>query len=199
MHDQLHRGDWTRQLKTFYSQTTETLIKEKSFKLMGTNFINVVRDYAHIAPVQFAARTFGLPLKTKDNPKGVYTERELYAILALIFMCIFYEVDPVKVFPTRQAAKTVAGQLGELIEAHVKSVQGMFTSKPKKGDLAGYGVDLVKGLSKGGLSNRDIAWGELLPAAGAVVPNISHAVSSTLLFSCSILLDADLNQVLSIS
>ncbi|KAK5629121.1 hypothetical protein RRF57_004836 [Xylaria bambusicola] len=180
MHDQLYRGEWASQLKTFYSQTTETLIKEKSFKLMGTNFIDVVKNFAQVAPVQFAARTFGLPLKTKDNPKGVYNEQELYAILALIFMCAFYDVDPVKVFPMRQAAKTVAGQLGELIEAHVKSVKGMFASKPKKGDLASYGADLIKGLSKGGMSNRDIAWSELLPAAGATVPNISHVFSQSL-------------------
>ncbi|KAI1428685.1 linoleate diol synthase [Xylaria sp. FL1777] len=180
MHDQLYRGEWTSHLKMFYSQTTDKLIQEKSYKLGGTNFLDVIRDIGHIAPVQFAARTFGLPLKTKDNPKGIYNEQELYAVLALVFACIFYEVDPVKSFPLRYTAKTVTGQLGKLIEAHVKSVKGLFASKPKKGDLAAYGSDLIKGLSKEGMSNRDIAWHELLPAAGATVPNISHVFAQSL-------------------
>jgi prostaglandin-endoperoxide synthase 1/linoleate 10R-lipoxygenase len=179
MHDQLFRGDWTSHLKSFYSQTTDRLIEEKSYKLVGTNFIDIVRDVGHAAPVHFAARTFGLPLKTKDNPKGIYTEQELYAVLALIFVCIFYDTDPVKSFPLRSTAKTMASQLGQLIEAHVKAINGfsLFASKPKKGDLASYGADLVKGLSRAGMSNRDIAWNELLPAAGASVPNISEVVS----------------------
>ncbi|TGJ84208.1 hypothetical protein E0Z10_g4588 [Xylaria hypoxylon] len=182
MHDQLYRGEWTSNLKAFYSQTTEKLVQEKSFKLVGTNFLDVIKEVAHVAPLHFAARTFGLPLKTKDNPKGIYNEQELYAVLALVFMCIFYEVDPVKSFPMRHTAKTMTKQLGELLEAHVKSVNGfgLFASKPKKGDLATYGSDLIKGLSKGGMSNHDIAWHELLPAAGSTVPNISHVFAQSL-------------------
>ncbi|GAW12865.1 hypothetical protein ANO14919_022360 [Xylariales sp. No.14919] len=182
MHDQLYRGEWTSRLKTFYTQTTDQLIQERSYKLAGTNFLDVVKDVAHVAPLRFAARTFGLPLKTKENPKGVYNDQELYTVLALVFMCIFYEVDPVKSFPLRKSAKTMTAQLGELLEAHVKSVNGLglFTSKPKKGDLAAYGSDLIKGLSKDGVSNRDIAWNELLPAAGSTVPNISHVFAQSL-------------------
>ncbi|KAI0402197.1 linoleate diol synthase [Xylaria palmicola] len=182
MHDQLYRGEWTTHLKTFYSQTTDRLIQEKSYKLIGTNFLDVIRHVGHVAPVQFGARTFGLPLKSKDNPKGLYTEQELYSVLALVYMCVFYEVDPVKAFPLRHTAKTMAGQLGQLLEAHVKSVNGfgLFASKPKRGDLAGYGIDLIKGLSKQGMSNREIAWHELLPAAGATIPNISHVFAQSL-------------------
>lgn len=178
MHDQLYRGEWTSHLKTFIAETTDKLVQEKSYKLAGNTFLDVVKDVGHIVPVHFAARTFGLPLKTKENPKGVYTEEELYAVLALIFVCLFYDIDHVKSFPLRQAAKTTTGQLGQLIEAHVKSINGfgLFASKPKRGDLAAYGTDLVKGLSKQGVSNRDIAWNELLPAAGATVPNISRVV-----------------------
>ncbi|KAI1148496.1 linoleate diol synthase [Nemania diffusa] len=181
MHDQLYRGEWTSHLKTFIAETTDKLVQEKSYKLAGNTFLDVVKDVGHIVPVHFAARTFGLPLKTKENPKGVYTEEELYAVLALIFVCLFYDIDHVKSFPLRQAAKTTTGQLGQLIEAHVKSINGfgLFASKPKRGDLAAYGTDLVKGLSKQGVSNRDIAWNELLPAAGATVPNISRVFAQS--------------------
>lgn len=180
VHNQLYRGEWTSHLKSFYSQTTDKLIQEKSYKLIGTNFLDVVKDVGHAAPLHFAARTFGLPLKTKENPKGLYTEQELYSVLALLFMCVFYDVDPVKSFPMRRTAKTMTGQLGQLLEAHVKSVNGFFASKPKEGDLAAYGASLIKSLSKQGISNRDIAWLELLPAAGATVPNISHVFSQSL-------------------
>ncbi|KAI1432687.1 linoleate diol synthase [Xylaria sp. CBS 124048] len=181
MHDQLYRGDWTRHLKNFYSQTTDRFIKERTHSLAGMNFIDLVQDVGHVVPIHFAARTFGLPLKTAENPKGVYSEQELYTLLALIYVCIFFDVDPVKSFPQRYAARTLTGQLGHFLEAHVKSVNSfsLFSSKPKAGDLAAYGADLIKGLSKEGMSNRDIAWSELLPAAGAVMPNIAHVFSQS--------------------
>ncbi|KAI2640055.1 linoleate diol synthase [Xylaria nigripes] len=184
MHDQLYSGDWTNSLRTFYSQTTDKYIKERTYELAGTKFIDLVQDIGHTVPVHFAARTFGLPLKTQDNPKGVYTEQELYTILALIFACIFFDVDPVRSFPLRYTAKTVTGQLGHYLEAHVKSVTGfnLFASKGKTGDLSTYGAELIKGLSKEGMSNRDIAWSELLPAAGAMIPNISHVFSQSVDF-----------------
>ena len=31
---------------------------------------------------------FNLPLKTEENPKGIYSEHELYMVLAIIFVCI---------------------------------------------------------------------------------------------------------------
>jgi hypothetical protein len=178
LHDQLYRGDWISHLKSFYSQTTDRLIQENSYKLIGTNFIDIIRDIGHTVPVHFAAHTYGLPLKMKYNSKGVYDEQELYAVLALVFACVFYDTDPVKSFPLRVTAKKMTGQLGELLEAHVKSVLGFnpFASKPKKGDLASYGHDLIKGLSKAGISSHDIVWNELLPAAGALVHNVSQMV-----------------------
>ncbi len=48
----------------------------------------------------------------QGEPRGVYTEQELYSILGLIFVAVFFDIDPVKSFPLRQAAKTVALQLG---------------------------------------------------------------------------------------
>ncbi|KAI0388734.1 linoleate diol synthase [Xylariaceae sp. FL0594] len=176
MHDQLYRGDWVSHLKSFYSQATDRLIQENSYKLAGTNFIDIVRDVGHTVPVHFVSLTYGLPLKTIENKKGVYSEQELYAILALVFACVFYDTDPVKSFPLRLAAQKMTRQLGQFLEAHVKSVAGfsLFAARPKKGDLAAYGHELIRGLSKAGVSHHDIVWNELLPAAGALVHNISH-------------------------
>lgn len=126
---------------------------------------------------------FNLSLKTAENPRGIFSEKELYMILAVIFVCIFFDIDPVKSFPLRQAAKAVTMQLGKLIEMNVKSITScglgnLFAAKSKQDDpLAAYGVNLIKGLSRSGLSVYDIAWSQILPTAGASVPNIAEVVS----------------------
>ncbi|KAL7623519.1 hypothetical protein AAE478_007202 [Parahypoxylon ruwenzoriense] len=181
MNSQLHKGDWNSHIKVFYSQTADRLIKEKTYKLAGEKFVDIIRDVGNIAPVYFASRLFNLPLKTKENPKGIYTENELYMVLAVFFICVFSGVDPVKSFPVKQAAKAVTVQLGKLIEANVKlttsfGIGGLFAGRSKKDDpLAAYGVNLIKALSKAGLSSYDIAWSQILPATGASVPNIAEA------------------------
>ena len=76
----------------------------------------------NLAHVHFAANVFSLPLKTTDNPHGIYSEQELYMVLAVIFACIFFDLDPAKSFPLRMAARQVAQQLGKLVEANVKMV-----------------------------------------------------------------------------
>ncbi|KAH9994375.1 linoleate diol synthase [Xylariaceae sp. FL0662B] len=185
MHDQLYKDGWHAHIKSFYSQITDQLIKEKSYKLAGQNFVDVIRDVGNIGPVHFASRIFNLPLKTKENPKGIYSEHELYTVLALIFVCIFFDIDPVKSFPLRQTAKAVTTQLGRLIETNVKLVTGLcigglFTAKPKKDDpLASYGTNMIKGLSKAGLNSYDIAWSQVLPTAGASVPNIAEVFAQS--------------------
>ncbi|KAI2618256.1 linoleate diol synthase [Hypomontagnella submonticulosa] len=185
MQGQLYKEDWHSHIKAFYSQVTDRLIKEKTFVLAGQKFVDIIRDVGNIAPVHFAARMFNLPLKTEKNPKGIYTEHELYTVLAVIFVCIFFDIDPVKSFPLRQAAKAVTSQLGRLIETNVKlvtgvGISGLFTGRPNKNDpLASYGVNLIKGLSKAGLNNYDIAWSQILPTAGASVPNIAEVFAQS--------------------
>ncbi|KAI0108091.1 heme peroxidase [Daldinia grandis] len=178
--DQLYKGDWHSQVKTFYSHTTDQLIKEKSYKLAGQNFVDIVRDVGNIAPVHFTSRVFNLSLKTKENLKGIYSEQELYMALAVVFICIFSDIDPTKSFPMRHATKAIAGQLGQLIEANVKAVTGfgiggLFAGWSNNNDpLALYGNNLVKSLSKAGMSNYDITWTRILPTAAASVPGIAE-------------------------
>ena len=179
---QLYNEGWRASIKTFYAQVTDRLIHEKSYRLAGTNFVDIIRDVGNIGPTHFAARTFNLPLKTSDNPRGIFSEHELYMVLAIIFICIFFDIDPVKSFPLKHAARAFATQLGKLIEVNVGVVngfgfRGMFASRPAKDDpLASYGVNLINGLKKAGLSNYDIAWGQILPTAAASVPNVAEIV-----------------------
>jgi len=184
MHAQLYKENWHAHVGKFYSQMMEQLLREKSCQIAGKRQVDIVRDVGNIVHVHFASRVFNLPLKTADNPKGIYTEHELYMVLALIFITIFFDFEPVKSFPLRQATKTVCTQLGKLIESNVKmatgfGMRGLFSGSAKKDDpLRDYGVHTIKGLSKSGLSNYDIAWSQVLPTAGAMVPNQAEVVSS---------------------
>lgn len=189
----LYREGWKAHIKAFYRQISEQLLAEKSYRLAGgqQTHVDIVRDVGNVAHVHFAARMFNLPLKTRENPKGVYSEQELYAVLALIFVAIFFDIDPAKSFPLRQAARTVAQQLGRLIETNVKvatgfGLRGLFTGSPSKTDpLAAYGVNLIKGLAKSGLSTSDIAWSQILPTAGAMVPNQAEVFAQAVDFYLS--------------
>lgn len=182
----LYNDTWRNAVKSFYATTAEKLIERKSYKLAGKTQVDVVRDVGNVAHTHFVSRMFNLPLKTEENPKGIFSEQELYKILAVIFVCIFFDIDPAKSFPLRQGAREVAQALGKIVEMNVKlatsvGVKGLFTAKPDKthDPLAAYGENMAKGLKKAGLSTYDIVWSQILPTAGAMVPNQAQVVSST--------------------
>jgi len=133
--------------------------------------------------VHFAANVFSLPLKTDTSPNGVYSEQEMYMVLAVIFTCIFFDLDPAKSFPLRLAAKAVTQQLGKLVEANVKMVNatgfiagivdGMHqTHSP----LTDYGVHMVRRLLESGMGTSEITWSQIVPTAGAMVANQAQVV-----------------------
>jgi linoleate 10R-lipoxygenase len=75
-----------------------------------------------LAHVHFSASVFALPLKSAENPRGIFSEQELYMIVAVIFTAIFFDFEPTKSFPLRKVAQKVATMLGKLIEANVQTV-----------------------------------------------------------------------------
>ena len=178
----LYTKTWKTHIKTFYSMIAERLLKEKSYTLVGQRQVDVVRDVGNLAHTHFVARMFNLPLKSTDNPKGVFSEQELYMILAVIFVCIFFDIDPAKSFPLRQAAKEVTEKLGKIVEMNTKlnlsfGMKGFFTPSIKNDPLAEYGANMARGLKKAGLSLNDIVYSQILPTAGAMVPNQAQVVS----------------------
>ncbi|KAH7030729.1 heme peroxidase [Microdochium trichocladiopsis] len=180
---QLFKPEWAPAVKSLYAQIMAALLKEKSYNLAGASFVDIVRDVGNLAPTRFAAELFGLPLQTKEKPKGVFTDDELYMALATIHMSLSHDHDPVKSFPRRQAAAALAHQLGTLLEASVKKAGGgLFGGKPKAGSISAYGAEMIKTLSQSGLSSRDIAWSHLLPAVASVVPTIAEMFAQGLDF-----------------
>ncbi|KAH7322623.1 heme peroxidase [Stachybotrys elegans] len=182
----LYKGEWRAAVKAFYAQAAEQLLAEKSYVLGGKRHVDIIRDVGNLAHTHFAARMFNLPLKSSENPKGVFSEQELYEALSLIFVCVFFDIDPVKSFPLRQAAKEVSAQLGSVIETNVKltttlGLRGLFTGPKAKDDaLSAYGTNIIKGLAKAGLSAKEITWSQVLPTAGAMVPNQAQVFAQAL-------------------
>lgn len=78
----LYVNDWDQEVRSFYENITLRLLHEKSYKIAGVNQVDVVRDVGNLASVHFAAQVFLYPLKTEDNPRGIYSEQELYTVMA---------------------------------------------------------------------------------------------------------------------
>ncbi|ROV90358.1 hypothetical protein VMCG_09739 [Cytospora schulzeri] len=163
--------------RSFYRDTTVQLLDTKSYVLAGCTYVDLVRDVGNSVNVHLVSRLFNLPLITASNPKGLYTEEELYSVLALIFITVFLDFDPVKTFSLRQAAKTVSEQLCQLIETNVGSVtgwglKGWFSGGEDKNDpLHNHGSNLIKGWSKEGISASAISSEQILPTIASMVPS----------------------------
>ena len=178
MGESLYKDKWQQQIKDFYEYITLKLLTEKSCKIAGINQVDLTRDVGNLAPVHFAANVFSLPLKTEDQTHGVYSEQELYMVLAAIFTCVFFDLDPTKSFPLRMATRNVTQTLGQLIEANVKTVN---LAGPIAGIVDGlhqnhtplkdYGVHMVRRLLESELGPSEITWSQILPTAGAMVAN----------------------------
>jgi hypothetical protein len=182
----LYPNDWKKDVKAFYQDITEKLLKKYTYQIGGANCVDITRDVGNLAHAHFSASLFSLPLKTEDNPHGIYTEQELSMILSLLFFAIFYDIDPKKSFPLKTAAKMLAKSLGTLVLLNVESVARFgkiaeFVEKIRtKSQLEDYGMHTIQRLLQSGLSTKEVVWGQLLPTASSMVANQSQLFSQVL-------------------
>jgi len=135
--------------------------------------------------VHFAANVFSLPLKSEVSPNGVYTEPELYNVLALFAATVFLDLEPTKSFPVRLATRDVTQQLGKHIESNVKGVNltgwisgivdGMHQDHTP---LKNYGVHMVRRLLESNMGISEVTWSQILPTASHMVAKQAQAVCS---------------------
>lgn len=182
----LYPKDWHAEVKKFYEDMTAKLIKEYSYRIGNANQVDIVRDVAALANTHFSASLFSLPLKTEENPHGIYTEQELYQVLSILFMAIFYDIDPSKSFLLRNAAKMLTAQLGDLVMFNVEAVSKTgviadFIAKlHTKSELTEYGVHMIQRLLGSGLSIKDVVWTNLVPTAASMVANQAQLFAQAL-------------------
>ncbi|THC94398.1 hypothetical protein EYZ11_006127 [Aspergillus tanneri] len=186
MKSALYWNKWEDEVKNFYEAITLELLHRHSYKIAGTNQVDIVRDVVNIAHVHFCATVFSLPLKTETNPRGIFTEVELYKIMAVVFTSIFYDVDVAKSFELNEVARAAAQQLGQLTMANVELVAtsgfiaNLVNILHRHDALSEYGVHMIQRLLASGLPANEIVWTHLLPTAGGMVANEGQLFSQCL-------------------
>lgn len=182
----LYRGQWESEVKKFYEEITLKLLHRYSYQLAGINQVDIVRDVANLAQIHFCAKVFSLPLKTDSNPRGVFSETELYQIMALVFASIFYDADVGKSFELNNAARMVTQQLGKLAMVNVEAIAntGFIASlvgRLRRHDvLKDFGTHMIQRLLDTGTPAKDIVWTHILPTAGGMVANQGQLISQSL-------------------
>ncbi|EME48559.1 hypothetical protein DOTSEDRAFT_67567 [Dothistroma septosporum NZE10] len=170
---------WLKAVRDFYEQKTTELLRERSYKLAGVNYVDIIRDVGNIAHVHFGAELWSIPLKTKKFPRGLFTEQQLYLIMAAVFICVFFDLDPPKSFLLRQKAREACQQLGKIMKLQVQSIATggrlvewlIDTIKPNDGPLRAYGVHMISELCKADLDIDNLVWGNIMGTAGGMVAN----------------------------
>lgn len=165
----LYPTDWHTEVKNFYEKTTAQLLDKHSFKVPGRNVyqVDIVRDVSNLVNTRFAASLFSLPIKTEETPNGIYTDQELYQVLSLCFICIFNNDDVTKNFQIREASRTLAQQLGELILLNAEAVSATgfiadaLAKLHKTSALTEHGTHMIKSLLKNKIAIRDIVWSHM--------------------------------------
>ena len=152
------------------------------------NQVDILRDVNNLAHTHFSADIYSLPIKTEEKPHGIYTEQQLYMVLAILFIVIFEDLDVAKSFSLRQAGKTLTQQLGELVLFNVESIArtgflaDIVAKLHTQSKLSDYGTHMIQRLLSNGLSLKNVVWTHLLPTAGAGVANQAQLFAQTLDF-----------------
>ncbi|RPA72611.1 putative fatty acid oxygenase PpoA [Ascobolus immersus RN42] len=178
---------WKEQVLKFYEEKTLEMLRKKSYFIGGNYMVDAIRDIGNMVHTHFAAELFSLPLKTKDNPKGIYTEQELYGVLSAMFVAIFFDIDPSKSFPLRHMAYKVTEQLIKVMTMKVKAIKSWSFlrnkfAKHQPSELKDYGVKLIERFLQSKKSPEEITRSFIIPTAGASVPNQAQVFSQVLDF-----------------
>ncbi|KAJ7448053.1 heme peroxidase [Mycena latifolia] len=106
--------------REWYRNFVSQKIKERSWKYSGVsgNHIDIVKSVINSASVHWVADCLcGLPLKTKENPRGLYTEEEIYGIMNYLAVS-----NNENTFSVRSAAHDAVGVIQALITQAILDV-----------------------------------------------------------------------------
>lgn len=179
MSEAIYIKEWQKEVKAYYLNVTTQLLHERSYKLGDDlNQVDIIRDVGNIAHVRFTADLWSMPLKTAQNPHGLFTDYDLYMILVALFTTVFFDLDPASSFPLHQKSYAAAQALGKLVELKARDLSaGGVLSKamnliyPNKSPLKEFGDKLILRLLANGLSTHELVWGHIMGTAGGMVPN----------------------------
>ncbi|KAG1767154.1 heme peroxidase [Suillus placidus] len=162
----------------YFNDKTKELIELHSFSLIGKNTraVNIVRDVLKFVPLHWAATEIaGIPLKTKQHPHGVFTESQLFDMLAEIYQFVFLEVESANYMPMRQRVKEHVQELTHLIKAALGSAGSKLPFAGLIGTMTGFfgkkknHHEIVKRLFDFGYSTEQVVNSILALLVGATV------------------------------
>lgn len=162
----------------YFNSKTNELIKLHSFSLIGKNThgVNIVRDVLKLVPLHWAATEIaGIPLKTKEHPHGVFTESQLFDMLAEIYQFVFLEVEPANYMPMRQRVSEHVQELTHLIKSALGSAGSKLPFAGLIGTMSGFfgkkknHSEIVKRLFDFGFSTEHVVNSILALLVGATV------------------------------
>lgn len=194
MQKALYVPGWDKEVRAYYALKTRALLAEKSARIADFNQVDIIRDVGNLAHVHFASELFHLPLKTREEPHGIFTEAEMYLLLSGVLALIFFDADPVRSFPLHIKSRKETGVLGEYLEAHVDYVSkfGRLSEMvksvwPGRDDesatpLKSYGVKFIQRLLASGMEVKPLVWGQMLGTAGGMVSNQGQLFSQIIEF-----------------
>lgn len=180
---------WLTAVKDYYQDITAKLLQEKTYQLVpGVNQVDIIRDIGNMAHVHFCSELFALPLKTVSFKHGIFSEDQMYLVMAAVFICVFFDVDPPKSFPLRQQARAATQQLGNLVKIQVEAVKAtgnwslelLEAVHPSTGPLRSYGLHMIKRLVDADTDVNDLVWGNIMGTAGGMVANQGQLFGQTL-------------------
>ncbi|KAF1966227.1 heme peroxidase [Bimuria novae-zelandiae CBS 107.79] len=171
-------SSWEAEVRSYYAAKTRALLASKSCKIADFHQVDIIRDVGNLAHVHFASELFQLPLKTAEAPHGVFTEAEMYVLMAGVLALIFFDADPVRSFPLHVKAREAVRVLGDLVEKNVRYIAKFgrvseLTQKiwPSESLLKSYGVHFIQRLLDTGMEPEQLVWGQMLGTAGGMVSN----------------------------
>lgn len=64
----------------------------------------------------------GIPLKTKENPKGMFTGQEVHDILSLLFTCGLINIQPENCWALEHGALAVSSVVSGIINQNINDL-----------------------------------------------------------------------------
>lgn len=187
MSEALYVPGWYHQVREYYRLTTQKLLREKSYRLADINQVDIVRDVGNLVNVHFCAEMFTLPLKTEEVSYGLFTEHQLYLIMANLFIVVYLDSDPALSFPIHRKACDITKQLGYLIEANVTDINfGGYLSNimralvHRTSPLEDYGVHMIRRLLRSGMDIHELVWGHIMGTTAGMVGSQGKLFAETI-------------------
>jgi hypothetical protein len=125
LHKVFFEEGFEKNCSDFFATNVRKLIQQNSLSFSkGRRSIDIVRDVTNITPILWLAERFALPLKTQEQPKGLFTIHQAFEIYLVLFMYQSFNILPVNEWKLRDGAMKAAVPLRKVFEAHLKTQAG---------------------------------------------------------------------------